>query len=94
MYGRTHGNHFVRVNTLVRLFAEPDEGSTPKHIVIQPLSKIEYLESRVAMAWHDTDPSIFFNPTGDAWLKIRIDGQEGWIHTEEDFEAVGLPAVD
>lgn len=25
------------------------------------------------------------------WLKIRIDGKEGWMHSEEDFRALGLP---
>lgn len=27
----------------------------------------------------------------DLWLKVRIDGKEGWIHSEEDFQALGLP---
>ena len=27
----------------------------------------------------------------DLWLKVRIDGKEGWMHPEEDFRALGLP---
>jgi hypothetical protein len=27
----------------------------------------------------------------DLWMKVRIDGKEGWIHSEEDFQALGLP---
>jgi len=27
----------------------------------------------------------------DLWLKVRIDGKEGWLHSEEDFQALGLP---
>ncbi len=27
----------------------------------------------------------------DVWLKVRIDGKEGWIHGEEDFAAFGFP---
>jgi hypothetical protein len=27
----------------------------------------------------------------DLWLKVRIDGREGWMHSEEDFRALGLP---
>jgi hypothetical protein len=27
----------------------------------------------------------------DLWLKVRIDGKEGWMHSEEDFYALGLP---
>ncbi len=25
------------------------------------------------------------------WLRIKVDGQDGWVSGEEDFEAVGLP---
>ena len=24
-------------------------------------------------------------------LKVRVDGNEGWLHDEEDFTALGLP---
>jgi hypothetical protein len=27
----------------------------------------------------------------DLWMKVRIDGKEGWMHSEEDFQALGLP---
>jgi hypothetical protein len=43
------------------------------------------------MAWSEDEKSITFGANGDMWLKVRIDGAEGWIHSEEDFEAVGLP---
>lgn len=76
--------------TFVRLFPDADEG-TPKHLVIQPQTKIEFLEAKVPMTWSEDDKSITFTPNGDMWLKVRIDGMEGWIHDEEDFDAVGLP---
>jgi hypothetical protein len=77
--------------TFVRLFPEADDGFTPKHVIIQPQAKIEILEARVPMGWREDDKSITFDANGDMWLKVRIDGVEGWIHSEEDFEAVGLP---
>jgi hypothetical protein len=77
--------------TFVRLFPESDDGFTPKHVIIQAQSKVEFLEARVPMAWSEDEKSITFGPNGDMWLKVRIDGVEGWIHSEEDFEAVGLP---
>ena len=78
--------------TFVRLFPEADDGgSTPKHVIVQPQSKIEYLEARVPVGWNQDTESIYFSFDGDIWLKIRIDGLEGWIHTQEDFDAVGLP---
>jgi len=27
----------------------------------------------------------------NVWLKIRIDGKEGWLHHDEDFLALGFP---
>jgi hypothetical protein len=77
--------------TFVRLFPEADDSFTPKHVVVQPDTKIEYLEAKVPMTWSEDSKSISFSVNGDVWLKIRINGQEGWIHSEEDFEAVGLP---
>ena len=77
--------------TFVRLFPEADDGFTPKHVIVQPQSKIEYLEARTPVAWNEDAKAISFSVNGDLWIKVRIDGLEGWIHSQEDFEAVGLP---
>lgn len=76
--------------TFVRLFPEPDDGSTPKHVIVQPQSKIEYLEARMPVTLNGDAKAIYFSVNGDVWIKVRIDGQEGWIHSQEDFDAVGL----
>ena len=78
--------------TFVRLFPEPDDRATPKHIVLQPDTKVEYLEARMQFDWVSQDgKSINFKVNGDVWLKVRIAGQEGWAHSEEDFQALGMP---
>jgi len=77
--------------TFVRLFPEADDGFTPKHVIVQPQSKIEYLEARTPVAWNEDAKAISFSVNGDVWIKVRIDGLEGWIHSQEDFDAVGLP---
>lgn len=79
--------------TFVRLFAEPEEGFPVKHVVVKPDSKIEFLEGQIPVDWSATKDaiSIGVGDGADVWLHVRIDGQEGWIHTQEDFEAVGLP---
>ena len=79
--------------TFIRLFSEADDGFTPKHVIVQAQSHIEYLEARVPVVWNEDNKAISFSVNGDMWVKIRIDGQEGWIHSEEDFEAAGLPAA-
>jgi hypothetical protein len=79
--------------TFVRLFPEPDDGFTAKHVILQPESKVEYLEARLPVIWNEDASSISFGVAGDVWMKVRVDGVEGWIHSEEDFEAVGLPSA-
>ena len=76
--------------TFVRLFAEAEDNGMPKHVVIKPESKIEFLEADTPVEWSRSG-GIEVKSSPKLWLKIRVDGQEGWIHTEEDFEAVGLP---
>jgi len=34
---------------------------------------------------------VGLDPGSDIWLKVRIDGKEGWMHGEEDFAAFGFP---
>jgi hypothetical protein len=79
--------------TFIRLFREPDESAIPKRVVLKPESDVEYLEAEVPVVWNETGNETSFGvPNQDeVWLKIRIDGQVGWIHSEEDLEAVGLP---
>jgi hypothetical protein len=39
----------------------------------------------------DDAGSFALSPNDELWLKVRIDGKEGWMHGEEDFNAFGLP---
>ena len=78
--------------TFVRLFGEPAENSgTPEHVVIRQASRIEILAAQGEIQWQEDADNVGLNPGDDFWLKVRIDGKEGWIHTQEDFEAIGLP---
>jgi len=54
---------------------------------------VEVLEGAGEVVWDEGADSVGFRVAGDLWLKVRIDGREGWIHTDEDFEAIGLPAA-
>jgi hypothetical protein len=75
-----------------RLYSEADEGmGIAEHIVIQQESKVEVLGSKAITRWNQQGE--FVQPVfSDVWLHVRIDGRDGWIHGEEDFAAVGLPA--
>jgi hypothetical protein len=93
--------------TFVRLWPSPDENSGPPvNTVVKKDFKVEMLTALVATRWvegkssspsdnpkgsMDDVGSVGIAPEADLWLKVRIDGKEGWMHTEEDFRALGLP---
>jgi hypothetical protein len=93
--------------TFVRLWPNPDEKSgPPMKAVIKKNSKVEIVTALVSTQWSEEGtPALSTNSKGpladarwfgladdsDLWLKVRIDGREGWIHSEEDFRALGLP---
>ena len=81
--------------TFVRLFPEPENGFTPKHVVVKPDSKIDYIEAETSVSWSADQDNVSFGVSdpGKVWIHVKIDGQDGWISVEEDFEAVGLPGA-
>ncbi len=78
--------------TFARLFVEAREDmGIPEHVVMQKNSKIEILGARAITTWNENGKRI--QPVfSDLWLHVRMDHRAGWIHGEEDFAAVGLPA--
>jgi hypothetical protein len=78
--------------TFVRLHAEAsEEMGNPQHLVVKKSSNVEFLAAEGDVEWQEDDRGASLNPGDDFWIKVRIDGKEGWIHTQEDFEAIGLP---
>lgn len=77
--------------TFVRMFTESNEQiGTPAHVVIQKNSRVEILAAKVFVKWDEEKDSIGLGVGDDIWVKIRVDGKEGWIHTNEDLQAIGL----
>ena len=76
----------------MRLHPEADEErGTPAHVVVKKDSKVEFLAAETEVAWNEDADGVGLSVSDDVWLKVRIDGKEGWIHTQEDFTAIGLP---
>ena len=80
--------------TFVRLHAEPEDGLGVQHVVIRKDSRVEVVGGAGEVKWDESSDTAALDVGGDFWLKVRIDGREGWIHTQEDFDAVGLPQGD
>ena len=85
----------VEEQTFVRLYYDAEEQGVPKHLVVDPGSRIDFLAAEAHVNWKGNAKDVYLEvQADDLWLKIRVDGKEGWIHSEEDFEAVGLPFYD
>src|SRR5207302_8920388 len=77
--------------TFVRLFPAARETSgTPAHVVIKRDSKVEILLAKVLAKWDEGPYAVSLGVDDNLWLIVRIDGTAGWIHTAEDFAALGL----
>jgi hypothetical protein len=79
-------------DTFVRLFAdyfEPD--AAPQNVMVKKNSKVDVLQAAGVLIWGEGQEIVGLGIGEDLWIKVRIDGKEGWIHTDEDFNAAGLP---
>lgn len=70
----------------VSLFARPDPKAPAQRVKVASVARIEFLEGCVD-APPPTDGRSDWLPT--PWLRVRIDGREGWIGVE-DFPRVSL----
>lgn len=77
--------------TFVRMFPESNEQiGPPAHVVVKKNSKVEVLLAKALVQMNDQKDSIGLDVGGDIWVQVRIDGKVGWIHTNEDLQAIGL----
>ena len=79
----------------VRLFQEAKENAgNVRHVVLKNDSKVEYLAAKAMVTWSGIGDLTEIHFV-DLWLKVMMNNDEenlGWIHTDEDFSAVGLPS--
>ena len=77
--------------TFVRMFSESNEQiGTPAHVVVKRESRVEILAAKVLVTWEEGKDGIGLGVADDIWVEVRIDGKEGWIHSDEDLQAIGL----
>lgn len=75
----------IESERLVHVYPSPDKNTTPVGVNLTPQSRVELLKARFTAAPPDEHDSA-----NDTWLKIRIDGQEGWILGVDDYLDLGL----
>jgi hypothetical protein len=75
----------------VTLYAQPQEDPyAARPIPVRSNSALEFLAVRARAKWQDRGDR-FACSFDDLWLRVRIDGAEGWVHSPADFAALGLP---
>jgi hypothetical protein len=87
----------------VQLFAAPDGDSDdadvmhgPVNVMVAPNTSVEFLEMQAVVQWRASgqyDKGVVYS-FSDVWLRTRIDGQEGWVHGQDAFDALGLPLAN
>ena len=76
--------------TFVRLFEYPAISSIPRHVIIKKDTKVEFLlaYARVSIKSGGAESAISIDAM--PWLKVRIDGKEGFVRDEEDLLSLGI----
>lgn len=76
----------------VKLYPGADTAAgEPQEVVVRPLSKVEFLEAEGGLVWEESEDEIGLGVSERIWLRVRIDGREGWLRDPEELDALGLP---
>ena len=76
----------------VKLYPQPDgSAGEPEAVAVTPASKVEFLGAEGGVVWDETEEQVWFGVSEIVWLRVRIDGKEGWLSDPEDLNAIGLP---
>jgi hypothetical protein len=82
----------VTEGAAVTLYTQPEESTyAARQILLRADSSLEFPAARALVKWQNSGDR-FTCGFDDLWLRVRIDGAEGWIHSPVDFVALGLPS--
>ena len=76
--------------TFVRFFNHPEVSSIPRHVIIKKDTKIEFLWAYARVSIESGDAECVISIEEMPWLKVRIDGKEGFVRDAEDLLALGI----
>ena len=76
--------------TFVRFFSHPEVSSIPRHVIIKEDTKLEFLWAYTKVSIGSGDAECVISIDEMPWLKVRIDGKEGFVRDAEDLLALGI----
>jgi len=80
----------VSEGAAVTLYAQPEENVyNARQLVLRGNSAVEFPAARALVRWK-TLGGRFACSFDELWLRVRIDGNEGWVRSAADFAALGL----
>lgn len=74
--------------TTISLFSKPKTASPSVVLKLQKTSKVEFLKAHCKVNFEKGYVDV-----SEVWLKVQVDGTEGWTDREEDFNILGLPSA-
>jgi hypothetical protein len=80
----------VTEGAAVTLYTQPEENPyDARRVPVAADSVVEFPAARALVKWQNSG-NRFTCTFEDVWLRVRIDGEEGWVHSPTDFAALGL----
>ena len=77
--------------SVVTLYEAPVEDRFhASQVPIESGTKFEIVDARAVVKWKESGERVSCQ-FEDMWLHVRFHGDLGWIHSETDFAALGLP---
>jgi hypothetical protein len=79
-YEVSHEPVTLAAQSTVQVFASPDQSAAHSGLTLRPGTRVEFLGMRIPVDRRE-------------WLKVRINGKDGWITGNESYHAVGLQEI-
>lgn len=76
--------------TFVRFFNHPEVSSIPQHVIIKKDTRVEFLWAYARVSIGSGGAECVISIDEMPWLKMRIDGKEGFVRDAEDLLALGI----
>lgn len=79
----------------VKLFEDHNLQSRVTLIKSEEVKKVEFISAFANIQMQTMPPSPHLNlEIADLWVKVKVNGREGWANDMDSFIALGVPAVD
>ena len=90
---RIMANPTARAEGTISLYAQPQEDTyNSRQVSVHANSAVQFLIARPLVNWKNSGDR-FSCSFDDMWLRVGIGGTEGWVHSQTDFAALGLPSA-